>query len=130
MMSLVPDRRVRATVRYLRLVASQFLATFLLIIVLLLGGTLLYHYTPMRELDWECPDWGQSLFATYSLFAMQPQFALPRSMLLRFIYFIYPLIGLAVVAQAVLRVSLLLFSRQENSKEWTKVLASTFRNHI
>ena len=38
--------------------------------------------------------------------------------------------GLAVVADTVVRLTLLLFSRQENQKEWTKVLASTYRDHI
>lgn len=124
------SRRVRATARYLRLVGSQFFLTFLIIAVLLALGTLLFHGSPIDELGGRPPDWGQSLFATYALFALQPAYALPRGLALRAMYFLYPIFGLAVVADAVVRVSLLLFSRQENQKEWTKVLASTYRDHV
>jgi hypothetical protein len=54
----------------------------------------------------------------------------PKSGSARALYFGYPLIGLVVVADTVVRATLLLFSRQENQKEWTRVLASTYRDHI
>ena len=123
-------RTLPASLRYLRLVVSEFSFTFLLILGLLAAGTFFFLRTPMKETGGLAPGWAESLFAAYSLFAFQVGYALPASLPLRIMYFLYPLIGLALVADAVVRVSLLLFSRQENQKEWTKVLASTYRDHV
>ncbi len=123
------DRRLRATARYLRLVVTRFWRPFVIIFVLLFIGMLLFHSCYVKELD-RHPDYGESLFAAYSLFGLQTIYQLPGSWALRLMYFTYPLIGLAVVADTVVRVTLLLFSRQENQKEWTRVLASTYRDHI
>lgn len=101
----------------------------LLIAVLLAVGAALFHRVSFAEIG-RSPDWGESLFATYSLFAGEPVYAIPSDWPLRAVYFSFPLIGLVVVADTVVRVTLLLFSRQENQKEWNKVLASTYRDHI
>lgn len=122
-------RRVRASGRYLRLVVAKFWLPFTTIWVLLLCGTLLFHSTYMESLHRK-PDLTESLFATYSLFSLESVYPLPASWPLRVMYFVYPLAGLLVVADTLVRVTLLLFSRQENQKEWTKVLASTYRDHI
>ena len=122
-------RRVRASGRYLRLVVAKFWLPFTTIWVLLLCGTLLFHSTYMESLHRK-PDLTESLFATYSLFSLESVYPLPASWALRVMYFVYPLAGLLVVADTLVRVTLLLFSRQENQKEWTKVLASTYRDHI
>ena len=122
-------RRARATARYLRLIVAQFWRQGLTIVLLLVLGALAFHDCVIESLG-RRPDWFESLFATYSLFALQPVYPLPPTWPLRIVYFSYPLLGLLVVADTVVRVALLLFSRQENQKEWTKVLASTYRDHI
>lgn len=123
------QRRARASVRYVRLVAAKFWGPFVIIFFLLLVGMLLFHRCYVKELGRQ-PDFTESLFAAYSLFGFQPVYPLPESWALRIVYFLYPIMGLAVAADTVVRVTLLLFSRQENQKEWTRVLASTYRDHI
>jgi voltage-gated potassium channel len=123
------QRWARAMYRYLRIIVRQFWLQSLIIVTSLSLGAVLFHRCPVDGLG-RRPDWSESLFATYSLFAMQPAYPLPADWALRLVYFIYPLLGLLVVADTVVRVALLLFSRQENQKEWTKVLASTYRDHI
>jgi len=123
------ERRTRASVRYVRLIVAQFWLQSLTIVMLLVLGAMAFHRSPIAALG-RSPDWFESLFATYSLFALQPVYPLPPSWPLRIVYFSYPLLGLLVVFDTVVRVALLLFSRQENQKEWTKVLASTYRDHI
>jgi Trk K+ transport system NAD-binding subunit len=122
-------RRARASFRYLRLIVSQFWLQSMAIWMLLFLGAAAFKRCPIDALGRK-PDWFESLFATYSLFALQPVYPLPPSWPLRVVYFSYPLLGLLLVADTVVRVALLLFSRQENQKEWTKVLASTYRDHI
>lgn len=121
-------RRIRATIRFLRLVVQKFWVSFVIIWVLLGVGTLVIH-TYARK-DGVQPDYLESLFATYSLFGLESIYPIPKAWVARAVYFGYPLIGLLVVADTVVRATLLLFSRQENQKEWTRVLASTYRDHI
>jgi Trk K+ transport system NAD-binding subunit len=121
-------RRVRASIRFLRLVVQKFWLSFVLIWVLLTVGTLVIH-TYARK-DGIEPDYLESLFATYSLFSLESVYPMPKAWAARAVYFGYPLIGLLLVADTVVRATLLLFSRQENQKEWTRVLASTYRDHI
>jgi len=119
---------VRASIRFLRLVVQKFWLSFVLIWVLLTVGTLVIH-TYARK-DGIEPDYLESLFATYSLFSLESVYPMPKAWAARAVYFGYPLIGLLLVADTVVRATLLLFSRQENQKEWTRVLASTYRDHI
>lgn len=121
-------RRMRATLRFVRLVIQKFWRSFVLIWVLLLVGMLVIHAYARK--DGVAPDYLESLFATYSLFGLESVYPMPKEWLGRALYFGYPLIGLVVVADTVVRATLLLFSRQENQKEWTRVLASTYRDHI
>ncbi len=121
-------RRVRATIRFLRLVIQKFSVSFFIIWILLGLGTLVIHAYARK--DGVQPDYLESLFATYSLFSLESIYPIPKQWLARAVYFAYPLIGLLVVADTVVRATLLLFSRQENQKEWTRVLASTYRDHI
>ncbi|HNF97331.1 MAG TPA: hypothetical protein PK493_08550, partial [Pseudomonadota bacterium] len=114
-------RRVRASIRFLRLVVQKFWLSFVLIWVLLTVGTLVIH-TYARK-DGIEPDYLESLFATYSLFSLESVYPIPKAWAARAVYFGYPLIGLLLVADTVVRATLLLFSRQENQKEWTRVLA-------
>ncbi|MBL8634496.1 MAG: NAD-binding protein [Myxococcales bacterium] len=114
--------------RFLRLVLQKFWASFVIIWILLGIGTLVIH-TYARK-DGLQPDYVESLFATYSLFSLESVYPMPKEWLARAMYFSYPLIGLLVVADTLVRATLLLFSRQENQKEWTRVLASTYRDHI
>ena len=119
---------MRASIRFLRLVVQKFWLSFVLIWVLLTVGTLVIH-TYARK-DGIEPDYLESLFATYSLFSLESVYPMPKAWAARAVYFGYPLIGLLLVADTVVRATLLLFSRQENQKEWTRVLASTYRDHI
>jgi len=109
-------------------VAVKFWGRFVLIWVLLIVGMLVIHAYARK--DGLPPDHLESLYATYSLFGLEAVYPIPKQWLARAVYFGYPLIGLLVVADTVVRATLLLFSRQENQKEWTRVLASTYRDHI
>ena len=52
-------RTLQASLRYLRLVVSEFSVTFVLILALLATGTILFHRCPMNDLGGRPPDDGQ-----------------------------------------------------------------------
>ena len=46
------------------------------------------------------------------------------------VFAIYPLLGLILVGEGVVRLALLLTSKRDGEKEWMRVMASTYRDHI
>ena len=94
------------------------------------GNRLAAFFTASPSSRWAVALTGRSRFCDVQPVRHAAGLSPARRLALRCVYFVYPLLGLLVVADTVVRVALLLFSRQENQKEWTKVLASTYRDHI
>src|SRR5882724_9249747 len=64
-----------------------------------------------------------------SLFA-QPPFSPPPTWYLQAVAAVYPLIGFFVIGEGIVRFALLMLSRSRGEKEWMKVKAATYRNHV
>jgi hypothetical protein len=64
-----------------------------------------------------------------ALFA-QTIFSPPETWYLALLDGVYPLIGFGLVGEGVVRLGLLIVSRQHGEKEWMKVMASTHRDHV
>ena len=43
---------------------------------------------------------------------------------------VYPLLGVSLIGEGVVRLALLLFSKRQGEKEWMKVMAYTCRDHV
>ena len=46
------------------------------------------------------------------------------------IHMVYPLLGVSLIGEGVVRLALLLFSKRQGEKEWMKVMAYTCRDHV
>ncbi|MBI5480303.1 MAG: NAD-binding protein [Deltaproteobacteria bacterium] len=121
-------RGVRANWLYARALAREFRYTLLTFAVLVVVGAVLFRVTPLA--DYPKPNVPSALYGTFSLLGLGQPFNFPSAWYLRILYLTYPLIGIGVVVQAVVRFGFLLVSKKNNEKEWTRVLASTFRDHI
>jgi Trk K+ transport system NAD-binding subunit len=64
-----------------------------------------------------------------ALFA-QPIFSPPETWYLQLMCAVYPLLGFVLVGEGIVRLSLLLISKEQGEKEWMKVKASTYRDHV
>lgn len=71
----------------------------------------------------------EALYATFSLLFFESTVPLPHGPL-QVLFFLIPILGLSVVAEGLIRFSLLLLDRHNPTGEWNVALASTYRGHI
>jgi voltage-gated potassium channel len=120
--------RWRAQWRYLRAVAREFRYSLLTFAVMLLVGVVLFRLSPLT--DRPRTDLASSFYATLALLGLGQPYNFPAVWYLQLLYLVYPLVGVGVVVQAVVRFGFLVVSKHHNEKEWFRVLASTFRHHV
>ena len=54
----------------------------------------------------------------------------PDEWYLQPLFFLFPIVGLGAVADSVIRLAFLMFTRKQNQPEWNRMLASLCRNHV
>ena len=124
------QRHLRASLRDLFVLLREFRLTLLLFAVLMLIGTVSFlslyqHPDTGRRLDWD-----RALYGVFALVFFQLTLPLPDNLWLEALYFVIPIVGLSVLANGVVRFSVMLFNKQTRKEEWQVALASTYRNHI
>jgi len=125
-------RTLRAAWRDARVLLREFRFPLLSFAALLGTGTLAFrifyrdppHHDPLK--------WVEALYATFTLIFFQPDLvSFDRSPFgLQLLFFALPAIGLAVVADGVLRFGTAVFNIRERKEAWLMAVASTFRDHI
>lgn len=111
---------------YARAVLRQFRTSMLLLVAaVLIGGTL-------HLLSSDAPR-SSALLSYYDAWmAMLGEnvIAPTDSWVLVLLFGTYPLVGVLVIGEGIVRLALLVSSKQHSEKEWTKVKASTYRDHV
>src|SRR5262249_5923658 len=93
-------------------------------------GTLLYAVTPHRALNGAPPSLPMAIYGAWMALFAQPIFSPPETWYLELMHALYPLLGVVLIGEGIVRLSLLLISREQGEKEWMKVKASTYRDHV
>lgn len=114
--------------RYLKALLVRFKITFILLVVVQLGGSLLIWLGYARH--GKGVSFSQAMGATYFLLMGQPALEMPDAGWLILIEAIIPVLGLAVLADGLVRFGFLFFAKHRNDKEWIAVQAFTFKNHV
>lgn len=91
--------------------------------LLVLGGGLLFSRTMNLP-------YGKACFGVFMLIFVQPSLDFPECWYDQALFFLMPIVGLGAVADSVVRLGYLVFSRKRKLQEWWIMEASTFRNHI
>jgi voltage-gated potassium channel len=92
------------------------------------GGFLLWLF--YHDSDGRAHGFAESCFAVFLLIFLEPYFDFPQEWYLQPFFFLVPVIGLAAVADSLVRFGYLLFSRKQDLPEWQRMVASLYRNHI
>jgi Trk K+ transport system NAD-binding subunit len=97
------------------------------LVALLVGGAMLFRaYEP--EKNHSLPE---AVYFTWSLIFGEPPEAFPRDKpMLQVLFFAVPVVGMLVIIQGLLELSVLVGDRRHNERAWCKVMASQLRNHI
>ena len=119
-MSPRPIRKLLGRARYM---LKEFRWPMLVFAALVLGGGALFSAT--MDLPY-----GEACFGAYMLIFVQPNLKFPNHWYDQTLFFVMPIIGLGAVADSVVRLGYLVFSRKRKLQEWWIMEASTMRNHV
>jgi Trk K+ transport system NAD-binding subunit len=122
-------RLVAANLHDLRLLLRESWVALTGFGALLLIGTLylLFGYTPAEARPSSV---AEAAYQTIQLLALQTSLRYPSDPLGAALFFITPLLGLALVFQSVLNFGRLLLDKASRREQWQVALASTFRGHV
>jgi voltage-gated potassium channel len=123
-------RTLRAELRDIRVLFQESWIPLVLFAAILVGGALLFHRIYTYPGTDQHPDFGEALYGTFSLIFFNPHLEFPEQWYLRVLYYIIPILGLAAVADGVLRFGVALVSKRDRGQKWQVAMASTYDNHV
>jgi len=122
---------VRVALLYALALTREFRWTLVALAVAVIVGTILFWITPHEALGGERPSVGLALLCAWMALLSQSVVASrPETWYLAAVTALYPLVGVLVIGEGVVRLALLLVSRRQGEKEWMRVMASTYRDHV
>jgi Trk K+ transport system NAD-binding subunit len=89
------------------------------------GGTVLWRFYGSQPLTF-----ARACHAVFLMIFLESSLDFPAEWYLQPLFFALPLIGLGAIADSVIRLAFLMFSRKQNQPEWNRMLASLCRNHV
>lgn len=124
-------RALRAQVRDFRVLFGESWRALLLFVLILLVGAAAFHYVYHHPVTGAQPTFAQALHATFALIFFEVVLPFPAGpWYVQTLYFLVPALGLAAVADGVLRFGAALVNKNSRAQEWQIAMASTYRNHV
>jgi len=117
-------------VRYAGAMLHEFRVSLLALGIFVLLGGLLHWATPMQALGGARPSVLNSLLAAWLSMFGEPMYNPPPTWYLALVQGLYPVLGFALVGEGVVRFGMLMISRRQGEKEWMRVMAKTYRDHV
>lgn len=118
--------RLKIYLRFVHYVVWEFRWPLGVFVTLVLGGGtilwLFYHHEPLS--------FSRACHAVFLMIFLESSIDFPDEWYLQPLFFALPLIGLGAVADSLIRLAFLVFSRKQNQPEWNRMLASLCRNHV
>ena len=120
-------RSWRVAALYLLALLKEFRWTLIGIAAAVLFGGFLFHITSVNG---ERPTPMAALFGGWMALLAQPLYNPPPNWYLALLCGFYPLLGAVLIGEGVFRLALLMTSRRRGEKEWVRIMASTYRDHV
>ncbi|HEV8290746.1 MAG TPA: NAD(P)-binding protein [Tepidisphaeraceae bacterium] len=115
---------------YFLALLHEFRWTLLCLLLAIVLGAALYAITPQEQLSGRRPSLSTSLYGGWMALLAQPIYAPPEAWYLKLVTGLYPIIGVLLIGEGIVRFALLMISRKHGEKEWMRVMASTYRDHV
>lgn len=122
-------RNYASSVRYAWALFWQFRWTMAALAFAWAVGTFLYALTPHSQFTGDTPLLFQSAHATWMALLAQPV-GQPENWYLAVLTGLYPLLGVILIGEGVIRFAFLLMSKREGEKEWMRVMAVAESGHV
>lgn len=127
-----PPRRRRHSLRvaalYFGVLLREFRYTLLCLASAVVIGAIVFRFTPAPGNP--ALSWVVSFYAGWMAMLAQPFYNTPPTWWIAAMCALYPLLGFVLVGEGVVRLALLMVSRRQGEKEWMRVMASTYRDHV
>jgi Trk K+ transport system NAD-binding subunit len=134
-MAITPKRlrtphRIQIFLRYVFYLSWEFRWSLTVFWTLVLGGGLILH------LNYHDPEanrllpFGEACYAVFLSIFLESYLRFPTEWYLQPLFFLLPVIGLGAVADSLIRLGYLMFSRKQRLPEWHRMMASLYSNHI
>jgi len=95
--------------------------------LVLIGGSLLHEF---YHRDGATLPFARACHAVFLLIFLESSLDFPEEWYLQPLFFLLPVIGLGAVADSLIRLAYLVFTKKQNLPEWNRMLASLCRNHF
>lgn len=121
-------RRFLIYVRFVRYLIWEFRWPLLVFAFLVIGGGILlsrYYHTGGVNLSI-----AKACHAVFLMIFLESSLEFPSEWYLQPLFFLLPIVGLGAIADSLIRMGYLMFSRKQNLPEWNRMVASLCRNHI
>jgi Trk K+ transport system NAD-binding subunit len=121
---------LKAQWRDARVLYQESRMSIVLFLLIILGGTLCFHFIYVYPETGLHPNFSEALYATFALVFFDTVLPYPGEWYLQILFFLIPILGLAVVADGLLRFGTALTNKQARGQKWQVAMASIYRDHI
>jgi Trk K+ transport system NAD-binding subunit len=123
-------RRVHAELRDARVLLHESQVSLFLFFLINLGGAAILHWFYIHPDTGRSLTPGEALHATFAMIFLEFSLDYPDQWYLQPLFFVIPVVGLAVVADGVVRFGAALFNKQSRGQKWQVAMASTYSKHV
>jgi Trk K+ transport system NAD-binding subunit len=92
--------------------------------LVLVGGLILTRFYHEQDLAYP-----EACYSVFLLIFLEPYLPFPKEWYLQPLFFLLPIVGLGAVAESLVRLGYLVFSRKNQLPEWQRMMASLYRDH-
>jgi voltage-gated potassium channel len=118
--------RLLMYLRFMRYVLWEFRWSLLVFWSLVLGGGLILHgFYDHGKLSFV-----RACHGVFLMIFLESSLDFPEEWYLQPLFFLFPVLGLGAIADSLIRMAFLIFTRKQNLPEWNRMLASLCRNHF
>lgn len=118
--------RLWVHVRYLAYLVWEFRIPLGIFAAVVLGGGLALHHLYGRE----AVSCGRAFYAVFLMIFLESGLEFPDEWYLQTLFFLVPIVGLGALADSVVRLAYLMFTKKQRLPEWHRMVASLYRRHV
>lgn len=118
--------RFRIYLRFMRYLLWEFRWPLGIFVGLVVGGGAILS----RFYDHGTLNLARACYAVFLMIFLESSLDFPDEWFLQPLFYLFPIVGLGAVADSVIRLAFLMFTRKQNLPEWNRMLASLCRNHV